>query len=143
MQATSTRTAALRQAIDNEHARLREVLAGKTLLDLETRPANGKWSVAENLRHLIFAEQVQLGRFLPATAERSVVMNPTAEDRRNRMDTTQMRSPEEVLGRLALVHQETRVLAGDDRDAVGKALDVNLRHLRIHLQVIERLLRRA
>jgi hypothetical protein len=32
---------------------------------LARRPASGEWSAIENVRHLLFAEQAHLGRFVP------------------------------------------------------------------------------
>lgn len=44
--------------------RLRDLLADDDPRYVE-RPPSGKWSVVENLCHLLFAEQLHLGRHLP------------------------------------------------------------------------------
>ncbi len=142
MRRLDTPAAALRQEIDSEHQRLRRLLEGRDLAVLSEQPANGKWSVAQNLRHLVFAEQVQLRRLMPAGARRDEVMTPSERDRAERMNTADAVSLDELLARLASVHNATRVLVEDDSAAVRKGLDTNLRHMRAHILTIERLLRR-
>jgi hypothetical protein len=51
--------------IDRERARLRKMLRSKDSLLLARRPPNGDWSIVENVRHLLFAEQLHLGALLP------------------------------------------------------------------------------
>jgi hypothetical protein len=46
-------------------AHLRALLAGYDPRLLATRPPNGNWSAIENIRHLLFAEQLHLGRYVP------------------------------------------------------------------------------
>src|SRR5690242_4184995 len=55
--------------VDAERARLRRLLRSKDAKILNARPANGDWSIIENVRHLLFAEQLHLGRFLPEKFE--------------------------------------------------------------------------
>ena len=44
---------------------LRALLERHEATLLATRPASGAWSAVENIRHLLFAEQAHLGRFVP------------------------------------------------------------------------------
>src|SRR5262245_30990311 len=49
-----------------EHAgRLRALLAGFDRTALSTRPPSGDWSAIENVRHVLYAEQHHMGRFVP------------------------------------------------------------------------------
>jgi hypothetical protein len=49
-----------------EHqARLRTLLERFEPAALATRPPGGDWSAIENIRHLLYAEQHHLGRFVP------------------------------------------------------------------------------
>ncbi|MEX2226452.1 MAG: DinB family protein [Dehalococcoidia bacterium] len=56
--------AALVSEVDRARGRLRALLRSKNPGALARRPANGDWSIIENVRHLLFAEQAHLGRFL-------------------------------------------------------------------------------
>ena len=51
--------------IDRERRRLRGMLRAIDGKVLGRRPASGDWSIVENVRHLLWAEQLHLGRFLP------------------------------------------------------------------------------
>lgn len=57
--------ATLVSGVDRARRRLYALLRSKDALVLSKRPASGEWSIVENVRHLIFAEQVHLGKFLP------------------------------------------------------------------------------
>lgn len=57
------------EQIEAEQERLRDLLAGKDEALTAARPPDGKWSVLENVRHLIFAEQSHLGRFVQGGRE--------------------------------------------------------------------------
>jgi hypothetical protein len=52
-------------AMTEHHARLRMLLERFEAVALVTRPPNGDWSAIENIRHLLYAEQHHLGRFVP------------------------------------------------------------------------------
>ena len=130
--------------VDAEQRRLRDLLAGVDEATLAQRPANGKWSVLENVRHLLFAEQLHLGRFAPGNEPFSPLgLTP------NNMNGPKFRdvgsappsSVEEVLNAWEATHAVTRALPDSDTAEVRKALNRNLRHLRAHTRVIERLLR--
>ena len=55
--------------IDRERSRLRRLLRSADPKVLNRRPPNGDWSIVENVRHLLWAEQRHLGRFLPGRVE--------------------------------------------------------------------------
>jgi hypothetical protein len=137
--------AALLAAIDAEQARLRELVAGVEATKLAGRPPNGRWSVVENVRHLLFAEQLHVGRFLPAGPPLHPLGLPPdgmrKQERFRALDFAANPGVTEVLDAWEAVHASTRGLLGHDTDQVRKALAGNLRHLRTHITVIERLLR--
>jgi hypothetical protein len=51
-------------AMTEHQARLRAFLEGFERAALVARPPNGDWSAIENIRHLLYAEQHHLGRFV-------------------------------------------------------------------------------
>lgn len=55
--------------IDAERARLKRLLRAADPATLAAWPPNGDWSILENVRHLLFAEQLHLGGFLPGKVE--------------------------------------------------------------------------
>jgi hypothetical protein len=57
--------AAALTAMTEHAARLRTLLESFEPTALATRPPNGDWSAIENIRHVLFAEQHHLGRFVP------------------------------------------------------------------------------
>ena len=59
--------------IDRERARLKRLLRSQDSKVLNRRPTNADWSIVENVRHLLWAEQKHLGGFLPGRFEWSRV----------------------------------------------------------------------
>ena len=57
--------AAVLAAMTEHQARLRALLERFELVALATGPPNGDWSAIENVRHVLYAEQHHLGRFVP------------------------------------------------------------------------------
>lgn len=135
---------ALFETIDAEQQRLRELLSGKDPAVLAERTPNGRWSIIENVRHLLFAHQAHLGRFLPGGPQWSpLALPPTGMQRQERFRAMASAAPslEEVFDDWSVAHGSTRGLAGRDTEEVCKALRKNLKHLRSHTTIIERLLR--
>jgi hypothetical protein len=133
------------EQIDAEQQRLRELLAGKDEAVLTTRPPNGNWSVLENVRHLIFAEQAHLGRFVPGGREwnRLALPHTNGQGQRWFRDLGDQPTPSlaEVLEAWAAVHERIRAVTEQDGENVRHGFAVNLRHLRTHIRVIERVFR--
>lgn len=108
------------------------------------RPPSGKWSVVENLCHLLFAEQAHLGRYLPEPPPWSrFALPPTGM-------TTQARfrelgqvpsSARGVLEEWAAIHEAMRPLASNEDPKFVNRLERHVKHLNAHVKVIERLLR--
>jgi hypothetical protein len=147
--------------VDRARRRLYALLRSKDARVLATRPAPGKWSIVENVRHLVFGEQLHLGKFLPDGSawsrmsrtqggktftvkggvvavrihERQLVAEYAGTDRRTEL--------EEVLRAWDLIHQPIRkALKAKDVDA-RYALERHLTHLLRHVEVIEKLLVRV
>jgi hypothetical protein len=132
--------------LEAEQRRLREMLAAADPAVLAQRPPNGKWSVIENVRLLVFAEQLHVGRLAAGGIEWSplgLAPHNMAEQRRLRMvGTAATTDMGEVLRAWDAVHATARPLLERDTDEVAHMLERHLRHLRAHVKVIERLLRR-
>ncbi len=117
------------------------LLRSKDARALAKSPRSGEWSVIENVRHLLFAEQLHLGKFLPDGFEWSRVGlsgrtgKAYAEVGKDATDDL-----EEVLQEWNAVHQPIldAVKGGDEE--VQQALRLNLRHLVRHIDIIKTLL---
>jgi hypothetical protein len=133
--------------IEAEQARLREALQGRDAALLAERPKNGRWSVLENVRHLLFAEQAHLGGFAPVREAWSPLgFTPeTMQIQRKLPPVGDEAEPDvpDVLSAWETIHSTIRPHLGRDTDRAQRALRKNLRHLQNHVQVIERLLRAA
>lgn len=132
-------------AIGAERERLRSMLAGRDQGLLAERPPSGKWSVLENVRHLLFAEQSHLGRFQPGGRTWSPLGLPPHNMQGNRrlqgVGEAVPESVTEVLNAWAEAHAAIRPGIEQDPASAARAMQGNLRHLRAHIKVIERLLR--
>ena len=132
------------ERIDEARAKLCELIRTTDVATVTTRPPSGEWSPLENVRHLLFAEQLHFRKLLPdpvkweaagltphfmaeIPALSSVGANPTTD-------------VGEVLAAWDKVHAATRVLADDERPEAREALAGNLRHLEFHVGIIEALL---
>ncbi len=105
------------------------------------RPPSGEWSVIENVRHLLFAEQLHLGKFLQDGFEWSRL---GLSGRTGRAYAEVGKEPtddlEEVIQAWDAVHQPILdpVRRGDEE--VQKKLRLNLKHLERHIDTIKTLL---
>lgn len=122
-----------------EHQRLRALLAGKDAEILAERP-NGKWSVIENLRHLLFTEQA-IGRFTPGGVSWSPLgYPPPGLWKHKQFSAFQFDAnptAEEVLADWDRAHAAIRAWLTRDDAEVRVALGKNVRHLRGHIRQIE------
>jgi len=118
------------------HERLRAEPAGA----LAVRPAPEVWSVVENVRHLLYAEERHIARICVDGFAYSAIGMPTnGEPRRNGAGTESTDDLDRVLSAWRTVHEQVRNALGSDGAAV-RALERNLVHFRQHMRVIERLL---
>ena len=127
--------------IDRERARLRRLLLSKDANVLARRPASGDWSIVENVRHLLWAEQRHLGRFLPGRVEWSRV-GMTAFRGREFADvgTKPTNDVGEVFTEWDEIHKAIRKAAKSAGGEAETALSGNYKHLRYHINIIEKLL---
>ena len=131
--------------IDRERARLRRLLRSHDAKVLAKRPASGDWSIVENVRHLLFAEQLHLGHFLRDGFEWNPLgMTQFTARKFAGVGKNPSTDVEQVFREWDAIHKPirkaVRSVGGDD---VDRALWRNHRHLGIHIRVIEKLLRRA
>jgi hypothetical protein len=130
--------------VDELRARLRRLLRSRDPKVLNQRAPNGDWSIVENVRHLLFAEQLHLGGFLPDGFEwSSMGKADRAAKRFANVGKNPATDINEVFTEWDAIHRPIRAAM---KSATGvqarKALWRNHRHLRIHTDVIERLLRK-
>jgi DinB superfamily len=126
--------------IDRAHAALYARLRAQPAGRLARRPDSGEWSVVENVRHLLYAEQRHLGRVLLADFSYSGMGLRPDVRRASQAGPEPSDDIEVVLTAWNAVHRPIRAAARRADDAVERALDRNFRHLRSHVRVIERLL---
>lgn len=128
--------------IDRARGRLRKVLLSKDRRVLARRPASGDWSIVENVRHLLWAEQRHLGRFLQGRVEWSH-MGLTAFRGREFADvgTKPTSDVEKVFAEWDEIHKHIRKAVKSAGGDVEKALWGNHNHLLHHITIIEQLLR--
>lgn len=135
----------LMELIEREHHRLAGILAGRDRASLAQRPASGKWTVAENVCHLVFAEHVHLCQLATGKPAWHSLELPPHNLRLERplklVGRGESTSLDEVMETWAVIHHATAGLSGRDTAEVRKALSKDLRHLRAHVRTIESLLR--
>jgi hypothetical protein len=131
--------------IDRERARLRRLLHAKDPAVLNWRPPNGDWSIVENVRHLLFAEQMHPGGFLAG----GIHWSPLGLTDRPRPEFALVgKEPTKDIDKVfeawdklhAPIRRAVMSAAGPDLE---RALWRNHRHLGIHIRVIESLLRES
>ncbi len=135
--------------IDRAKRRLRALLRSKGERSrgkdaLTKRPPSGNWSVLENVRHLLFAEQLHLGKFLPDGFEWSrIAFSGRTGKAYAQVGTESTDDLEKILKEWDRIHRPIRRLVKASRDPdVQKQLAGNLMHLNHHIATIEKLLSR-
>ena len=139
------RPAQIFASLVGERNRLELLLRGRPEARLAERPPNGKWSVVENVRHLLFAEQAHLGRLLPQGRRVSSLGLPQGslwtrpefralvEDRERPLDA--------ILAEWESFQQSVLATVEAAGPENGVWLERLLRHQQAHILTIERLLR--
>jgi hypothetical protein len=129
--------------IDRERARLRRMLRSQDPRVLARRPTNGDWSIVENVRHLLFAEQLHLGGFLSDKVEWSRVgLTERTRPEFASVGTRPTNDVEKVFAEWDAIHIPIRKALKSAGGEIQRALWRNHRHLRIHTGVIEKMLRK-
>lgn len=133
--------------LEAQRERLRQLVLAHDATELAARPANGAWSVVENLRHLLFAEQAHLGGFARTRPDFSALgLPPPGMMRSKRVGlagTDQSATADEVIAAWDAAHAELKAQLPVDNPALEARIEKHLRHLRLHVGIIERLLRQA
>jgi uncharacterized damage-inducible protein DinB len=126
--------------IDEARERLYASVRARAPETLAQRPTPEAWSVVENVRHLLFAEQKHLGRlYVEGFAYSPIGLRMDGRQRSSGAGSQPTDDVEEVLAAWDVVHEEVRE-AVERADDAERALDRNLRHLRSHVRTIEKLL---
>jgi hypothetical protein len=131
---------------EQEHAAVLRARIDDASLVIQ-RPASGDWSALENVRHLLFAEQLHLGRLLPGGQTWSPIgLTPhfvAGQAAFRDVGTKPTEDVDEVLGAWDAVHTATAALLSDANEQVCRELQGNLNHLLFHVRIIESLLRES
>jgi len=129
--------------IDRQRARLRKMLRSLDPRVLARRPTNGDWSIVENVRHLVFAEQLHLGGFLSDKVEWSRVgLTERTRPEFASVGTRPTNDVEKVFAEWDAIHIPIRKAMKSAGGEIQRALWRNHGHLRIHTGVIEKMLRK-
>ncbi len=139
--APSHTTTALLESISEARSGLIGLLLSQDPKTLAKRPPSGQWSAIENLRHLLFAEQLHLGKFLPDGFEWSRVgMSGRTGKAYADVGKDATDDLEAVLQAWDAVHSPIREAVRGGDEEVQKKLRLNLRHLGRHIDIIKTLL---
>ena len=126
--------------IDEARDALIAKLRGTPARELAQRPAPGEWSVVENVRHLLFAEQLHLGEFLPGRVTWSRTgLRTDGRKRPPEVGEEPTDDLEEVLAIWDEVHSAIRD-AVRDADEAEPRFRGNLGHLQQHANQIAEVL---
>lgn len=134
-------------ALETERERLRRLIDGRDNADLAARPPNGAWSVVENLRHLLFAEQAHLGRLLPTPPAFSPLSLPPpgmmGSKRVGLAGTQPSADAVEVFAAWDTTHADIKAQLPANDPKFDVRIEKHVKHLRLHIGIIERLLQQA
>lgn len=135
------------QEIESAREELRLKLSRLPERVVSERPASGKWSILENVRHLLFAEQAHMSRlFRDRPAWSPAGYTPEAMRAARKLPPVTSDGPTlgEVWEAWDSVHVETVSRFSEPvPTGAAVALTKHLRHLRAHVSEIEKLLRQA
>lgn len=129
----------IEDARDSLYSLLRSVPRGR----LTPRPDSGEWSVLENVRHLLYAEEKHLLLKLAPRSTWTPIGLPTKGIvRRGGAGSEFTDDLDEVLAAWDATHERVRAAlhAASPDGKTERALDRNLGHLRAHIRTIRRLL---
>jgi hypothetical protein len=129
----------LLRELNEAKATLYALLAAHDAEGVAVRPASGEWSVVENVRHLLYAEEKHLQKLIPDFKWSRIGLPTAGLVRRAGAGTESTDDLAEVLAAWDAVHGKVRldVLPAEE---TARALDRNLRHLRSHARAVRTLL---
>ena len=149
---TKAEVGALLAEMDQIRKALKKLVRSADHRTLNRRPAPGQWSPLENVRHLLWAEQLHFRRVLQQPPQWSALGLPDERSRRRgrgmskrfaQAGIEQTREAQKVLRAWDRAHATTRTVADVPDEAVRRAFQRNIKHLRSHSRNVERLLREA
>jgi hypothetical protein len=131
--------------LEEEWRQLRARLDGIEPARLTTPGRRGGWPVIDNLRHLLFAEEIHLGRYVPGGWTPSPAgVPPDGMASQKRLAHLERAGapfdPAAVFAAWEEAHEAIRPHLAETPE-IQVRLDRHLRHLRAHIRVIERLMR--
>ena len=127
--------------LDAARRRLYKLVRAADPKTLTKRPPSGAWSALENVRHLLFAEQLHYGRLLAGKTSFSPLGMTGMRAKQFAAVGTATPTLEEVLSAWDAIRAEHRkAFRGRDDDAVRRVVYGNTRHVSIHAAIIARLL---
>jgi hypothetical protein len=131
--------------LDAERERLRGLLEGNDIAVLARRPPSGKWSILENVQHLLFAEREHLGRRVAREqdwSEFGLVEVLPRKQKRLRLDNADGGFADKLLDAWMVAHAALAPrLAEMDSPEFRHRLARHITHQRTHIKEIERLSR--
>ena len=133
-------TTELLGSIDEARSGLIALLRSQDPKALAKHPSSGEWSVIENVRHLLFAEQLHLGKFLPDGFEWSRVgLSGRTGRAYSEVGKEATDDLEEVLQAWNAVHRPIRKAVKGEDEEVQDVLNRNLKHLVHHIEIVRTL----
>jgi hypothetical protein len=138
----SKRVAQLIDDLDAARGELKGLLRGKDAKLLAKRPPSGDWSIVENVRHLIFAEQIHLMRFMATPVPFSAMGLVERTDKLPEVGTDPTTDMTRLLREWDRVHRQIRDALRSAEGDVAYRLERHIKHLRRHTAMIAKLLRR-
>lgn len=132
---------ALIKKVDAQRSSLAKLLRAQQPRALTKRPPSGEWSVIENVRHLLFAEQLHFDRFLPGkTAWNRFGLSGRTGKAYADVGTEPTDDLAVVLKAWNDIHRRIRSALRDGDEEVRQQLIGNLLHMHAHIGVIKGLL---
>jgi hypothetical protein len=142
MSTTAQLTDELEESRDDLIAMLQHVPA----MRLRRRSTSGDWSILENVRHLLYAEELHILRALaPGFSWTPLGLPTNGTVKRNGAGMASSDDLGEVIDAWAATHARAQAAVRDapDDEATQRMLERTLRHLRVHTRTIRRLLEEA
>lgn len=130
--------------VDEARDRVRALVGSKDAAVLNRRPKPDQWSILENVRHLLFAEQAHLGQFLPGGREWSPIgLTQRTGSVVAGVGDRPSKDVKEVFGAWDAVHAQIREGLSAQKGDIQTVLERHLAHLERHIKIIEKLLRKS
>ena len=140
---TTRNMAALITDWDAARAELKALVRQHSAAAVAKRPPSGDWSALENVRHLLFAEQLHLGTLVQPEVKWSPLGWNDRTSKFPGLGTQPTKDIELVLREWDRVHRSIRRAVQGAGGNVAHRLERHVGHLRRHIVVVRRVLRRV